>query len=896
MDRTRRALSLMTVAGLLATGAAALAEPPGERTIVTATSDAGADRILIRWQQVEGTAKRFTHYSVLRRAAGESVLAPLNLQPIGALTTVAGIEALFTDPDLADALAAIQDAFGLDYASDLLALQSPSATDMERTQRALLPDLNYGAALALGLGWMDNTVVPGTTYVYEVWGLDALGFAEERLGRATATAGAPAPLSAPTDAACVDTGDARAHMAAFLRWGEDAAAKREYVAGYDLHRAPRNPDLTCPPLILGGAGVSKANRFPTMRDASGAARAGEKLFAASCLGCHAGGRDAAPVLGKTLADFRRRQYPELWDPSQQAAQVVHDTNDLNALSADSLETIFDWIEEFHYRDDGSATPAEPLVEGETSCYQLYPRDLLGRPGPGSPVVQCQVRDREAPDVPYAMVAQRIVQGDHEVCEIAWDRNAVPGDDTVHYELMRTARVPRLLSELPPFVVPPPGWPVTIAQPTSGARVTWLDASQTTADAGQPFFYAARAVDDAGQISGFSGWVPCVPRDIIPPADQVVSLKCCDVGGVECELRGDAAWVGAGGEPAFMANPRTCPLEVDFAPNPDAFGLRLYRSFDGVSYLPHKDCTTGPCVIDYAPTIDQKIWYKFRPFDRSWNLGAFSNPLKLFYFGQKLPPPRIISVAIVDEIAGRVQIRFRSVLPEMALGFALYKEHESAPGYQLVVRHHDLNLSANVISPGQWVPQPGAQTLDQIPGFIGPPAPAPQDFLYYDDLAGEYILNTILGDITAVTLKLVAISWAGREGNFVPYVWDGWIPKDGFLDWPEFRDHNYLFWLLFSELMSSYDPLNNRIDLSWEPGPAGCNQHEDRPFVVYRKRGSATRWTQISPPFVCNSTSQILMTYRDTDVEPGMSYTYTVVRQDATGEFSMQFGPKTESVP
>ena len=32
------------------------------------------------------------------------------------------------------------------------------------------------AALALGVGWLDETGDVGETYVYEVWGLDDLGF------------------------------------------------------------------------------------------------------------------------------------------------------------------------------------------------------------------------------------------------------------------------------------------------------------------------------------------------------------------------------------------------------------------------------------------------------------------------------------------------------------------------------------------------------------------------------------------------------------------------------------------------------------------------------------------------------------------------------------------------
>ncbi len=146
------------------------------------------------------------------------------------------------------------------------------------------------------------------------------------------------------------------------------------------------------------------------------------------------------------------------------------------------------------------------------------------------------------------------------------------------------------------------------------------------------------------------------------------------------------------------------------------------------------------------------------------------------------------------------------------------------------------------------------------------------------------------------LKLVAISWSGKEGNFLPYVWDGWTPHDGFLDWPRFRDRNHLFWAPLTSLGATFDPINNSMDLSWTPNPQGCTQPENRPFVVYRKRGSATRWAQISPPFVCATSTDTVMSFRDTDVEPGMTYTYTVVRQDADGEFSMQFGPQAATVP
>ena len=155
-----RAAWLATAVPLVCFAAAgvAIAEPTTERTIVTATADASQDRILIRWQQVEGIDRRFTHYDVLRREASATTLTKLNIQPIGPLTTVAAIEALFDEAANAAALATILDSLGPDYASDLLAMQAADASGVEQFQQRIAPDMNYAVALALGLGWMDDTV------------------------------------------------------------------------------------------------------------------------------------------------------------------------------------------------------------------------------------------------------------------------------------------------------------------------------------------------------------------------------------------------------------------------------------------------------------------------------------------------------------------------------------------------------------------------------------------------------------------------------------------------------------------------------------------------------------------------------------------------------------------
>ncbi|RMG46965.1 MAG: hypothetical protein D6718_04595, partial [Acidobacteria bacterium] len=183
-------LGIAVLAGL----PGATAAPPAERTLVHAVADGDQNRILVRWMTEETTSPRYRYYDVDRREADSLSFVQLNDDPIGPAQTAAEIEAIFTAPGRSDALGWIQDSLGDDYANDLLLMQSPNATSSEKAQAALLPDLNYGVALAFGLGWLDETVTPGVTYVYEVWGLDDQGFRVERLGRATATAGSPPSL------------------------------------------------------------------------------------------------------------------------------------------------------------------------------------------------------------------------------------------------------------------------------------------------------------------------------------------------------------------------------------------------------------------------------------------------------------------------------------------------------------------------------------------------------------------------------------------------------------------------------------------------------------------------------------------------------------------------------
>ena len=267
--QARRVGVFLSAVLLLAVGPVG-AEPPSERTLVSAVADQDLDRILVRWLQVEGAERRYTHYDVMRREAGQATLVQINQDPVGALTTMAGIQALFTSPGYEDALASIQDSLGPDYAGYLLQMQATASGDTASAQYRLLPDLNYGAAIAFGFGLMDDGVVNGTTYVYEVWGLDELGFRAERLGRASATAGAPELFEEVVGLDCVDLGDARGHMSATLRWEEPASSKNRSFGGYDVYRVPIvGDDCATTPNGPGAPGAVKANRFPTTMDVAG---------------------------------------------------------------------------------------------------------------------------------------------------------------------------------------------------------------------------------------------------------------------------------------------------------------------------------------------------------------------------------------------------------------------------------------------------------------------------------------------------------------------------------------------------------------------------------------------------------------------------------------------------
>jgi mono/diheme cytochrome c family protein len=903
------------------------AGPPAERTTVAAVADMDSDSILVRWRTVDGT-QRYINYDVLRRAADEADFVQLNDDPILPLETAAEIEAVFTAPGRDDALASIQEIFGVDYASDLLTLQGPEAPPEAPLQLRLLPEQNFAAALALGLGWLDETTTPGETYVYEVWGLDDPGARVERLGRATAIAGLFRPLAAPTSLACVENRSAQAHLVDALRWDESPAVAPLF--GYDVMRVKRNPDLSCPMSGPDLAGAVRVNESPVLTDAAGRVAEGQALLAAHCSACHGAGRDDPLILGSGPQDFRRRQYPKTktGPGCDDPATYPHNIESLNELKPEELRAIYDYIHEFQFLDDGSTVATEPLMAEETWCYQVAARDLLGQRGTPTPPVQCTVHDNVAPTAPARIKSARVASGGVESCEISWRRNAKPGDDTTQYRLYRLVKAPpRSACDDPE----PDAWLAQIGQPVTGQRVTYLDAL-TAGDAGTPYFYAVRAEDASANLSRFSGWEPCVPRDKLPPDKSTLTVRCPQ-GCPEQQCKNwanDPDWNDGGlpGKTPFyvadLCDPtidpgcNPCALELVVGGAPDSFKTRLYRSFDKSRFLSGKDYDPSlPIEPDFDPLVDSRICWKVRDYDKSGNLSEFSDfDDKLhcanFRGSQTLPPPRIISVNVTDAAAGEVKIRFRSLEAHLLLGFALYYKqlvpHEPVPPATVrgdsVESFPSQNLSASFMPDDifQWVVKDGADGLDVVLPPVKPPA---GPYLFYEgDRVYELVTN--VPSTRHMRLWLAAIGWTGREGQGVPYLGSGLQLADGRLDWPEHSPLNPVL------LVDDPDPYDTRLTVTpnlvdgymsveWTAWPScalesctrPCPAGQCRPFAVFRRREGAQTWQQISPLFVCPTCSLDDIVFRDEDVEEGFFYQYTVIRMTTDGEFILQQGPTTD---
>ena len=597
-----------------------------------------------------------------------------------------------------------------------------------------------------------------------------------------------------------------------------------------------------------------------------------------------------------MRDFYRRQIGDAADPA-----TPHDIPALNSMAPDELEAVFEYVQAFNFRDDGSDTPLDPVQLRQTYCYQTLPRNLFGDLGTPTTPVPCEVLDRDAPEQPALIQSQRVLDQGHEVCEISWERNDETVDGTELYEVYRVLGVPRDLN----LDRLPPSWLAgTVLQSSvTGSRAAFVDTTVQAVDAGTTFFYAARALDAAGNASPLSGFVPCVPRDLIPPDRATLSLRCCEEnpGDVCRDTTFDERWIQEEGDLTVLTGPN-CPPQIEIQQPSDAWGVRVYRSFDGVKYVPGPEVTTSPWSPDFEPMVDSKVWYKVRAIDPSGNFGAFSEPASfLFKLGVPLPAPTIKNVLLdlQDDGDGEdwIRIQFYSMSPKALLGFSVWTSYftegeDPDPADPLnYVDHFGQQNLGNV--PAQntdsWVIKPGAQALENT---ITNVEPASGRFLTYDPSTSLYTMKVKVGESNNVILHLHAISWGGGPSNVKPYAWDGFGIGDLELSWPNWpRQNPRQYQVTNTSLLLTPAP-GGGIEVFWSAEPAGCGGGNESPFIVFRRREGSRFWQQVSPLITCQTPFDTSLTWTDPDTEPDTWYTYTVVRYDLNGEFSFQYGPDT----
>ena len=253
------------------------------------------------------------------------------------------------------------------------------------------------------------------------------------------------------------------------------------------------------------------------------------------------------------------------------------------------------------------------------------------------------------------------------------------------------------------------------------------------------------------------------------------------------------------------------------------------------------------------------------------------------------------------------IRFRALKPHALLGFSLYKHHLHPDQIyiplgkgNLVTRHHDANLTADipdpVNEPDQWGILPGAKTLDQLLPSSAPAGDGP--YLIYKPSQNLYEMRVDLEDASNLVLRLRAIGWSGLEGQHTSYTWDGWQTGDLELSWPRFLPDNLIV-TQPADVALNVAPQAGYVQVRWDTEPDGCQGEaggDFQPFVVFRRRGHSPNWKQISPLFRCISISSVAEEFHDTDVEDGFYYTYTVIQLDRMGEFTHRRGPTTVCYP
>ena len=863
-DLRRVAFGAALAVLLLAPAGSLHSEPaPGARYLLSATQGGGATapKVLLRWSAADRPRPYpdggpYARYLVRRRAETAASLADLAV--VEPLTDAADIDALFAGGGTPDPSTLREELTALlvpgvapTLGEALLALRL-SADPGRRMQYQMILAGNHRAAMAAGLAYLDDGLTDGTRYLYEVWGLDDLNVAVERLGKIWVKAGVDTVLPAPVALAVVEVadadnpplgdfpgigdldldGDGRIDGGAFgdgkiyLKWDPTPGQAKDRETqtsgfGFDVYRdlKPAGPCPATPPLPPGGAAV-KVNTVPVL---------------------------PLPATGD--------------DPATPAPDPE--------------------LPDFFFVDDNGNDLVPPTVRGTSYCYWLVARDLLRQPGAWSaPVVGCapdRGRPRQVRDVRTEIVSPAQVQ-------VSWTANAsdpptaVGGspyvDDTVAYNVYRFTDRSRLLG--PPLPVD------RVATGLPAGTISWTDVTPASpsSNRGKLYWYTVTATDTGlcgrpANESAHSAPARAVVYDETPPAIAAIAPFCApltsslnprcyrDCGGTGLPPA-IAAWCHAGGASGLF--PRAGLDAWGFSVLPaslpsDNWTVRLYRAkgcSTGTDFRPVEEDDLAPGESEYLlpdnafqPRVSQKIEYRLRALDRDSNLGAsttprtFSNqPLPVYL--RSAPPARPTIVQTIPAGGGNVKVRWHAPGSEGLAGFVvrvgpaadrLEGDFSHLPAGNLCAETSDTAPCIAEDADFDGVPSPYSIVIHD--DRLGP-GTATKCLAEFPNLpgfkVGEYFEHTVAAPARGEAIEVYAADITGQlsEPAIAP---NATLVPDFTPPWPE-RDLPPTFDVL-SAVVPAGGGMPLHVDLCWDQGAHGrcfdtqeiCDEAADCPGSV-----------------------------------------------------------------
>jgi hypothetical protein len=434
------------------------------------------------------SASPYTRTAIIARQADVRVIDPLVNRGVNlgdnSTTLQADIEKLFEN---------LIPAGTITLAEKLSAVLRGASGDARHYQNLiLLSRLHPSVALALGIGYAE--VIPGpagaqTTFEIREW--DSVAQRDRRvIGRVTVTANQPTILPAPGDIAEYTDTSAKGHLNAKLRWSTPDALRRLSLLGHGFNiwrmdgaAAIAGGFVATPPTraqlaaMYATNGVRRVNSLPIMAT---------KDF------------DAASV-----TNFSATGDTNTW--------FVIDNNDV-------------------FRPGGSA-----FADGQSVCYFVTARDLLGRDGQVSKGRLISICDRMPPNAPRSVRVRNNYEYNAtgvQKLRVDWEANTQDAAETASaYYIYRWDNIPQMHT----LGISPGAHLIGVVAHTNGApRYSFLDSAAGSpslpADAGRAFWYTVRLADNGycgNNLSAHSAPAWGVLRNRFGPgsATVAVNIRC-----------------------------------------------------------------------------------------------------------------------------------------------------------------------------------------------------------------------------------------------------------------------------------------------------------------------------------------------------------------------------------